>query len=291
MVSALWNLNGYTFFLFFPFIIIVCIIFYPLIEKSIKRYITENREREKYLVSETSLRVREIKSLASHYRVFCNIPDPLYVEHQYNSKRSFDNADLNEALIYLANHEESIKAVYTGLCQNRKNGDAFRASLSYRHAPPTPEAVIKSIHMSPRKFYKIEDQLCAETSCIKEDVSVIIELTYHSPANRNSYKRTIETGFYGLKAAYSETNKRIAQKLEAEEERKKLTDKLRYQVLQRDHHRCVICGRGAEDGVKLHIDHIKPVSKGGKTELSNLRVLCDRCNLGKGASYEPYGMN
>ena len=63
-----------------------------------------------------------------------------------------------------------------------------------------------------------------------------------------------------------------------------MTDKLRYQVLTRDKHRCTICGATQQDGVKLHVDHICPVSKGGKTELSNLRTLCDRCNLGKGAS-------
>ena len=70
-----------------------------------------------------------------------------------------------------------------------------------------------------------------------------------------------------------------------------MTDKLRYQVLNRDCHRCVICGASAKDGVKLHVDHIIPVSKGGKTELSNLRTLCERCNLGKGSSYDPYGYN
>ena len=37
----------------------------------------------------------------------------------------------------------------------------------------------------------------------------------------------------------------------------------------------------AKDGVKLHVDHIIPVYKGGKTTMSNLQTLCDRCNLGK----------
>ena len=32
------------------------------------------------------------------------------------------------------------------------------------------------------------------------------------------------------------------------------------------------------DEVGLHIDHIIPVSKGGKTIKSNLRVLCSKCN-------------
>ena len=66
---------------------------------------------------------------------------------------------------------------------------------------------------------------------------------------------------------------------------------LRYDVMKRDNFRCTICGRSADDGVTLHVDHIKPVSKGGKTEMSNLRTLCDYCNLGKSDKYDPSGMN
>ena len=56
---------------------------------------------------------------------------------------------------------------------------------------------------------------------------------------------------------------------------------LRYEVFTRDNYRCVICGRSTSDGIKLHIDHIKPYSLGGETVLENLRTLCDDCNLGK----------
>ena len=60
-----------------------------------------------------------------------------------------------------------------------------------------------------------------------------------------------------------------------------MTDSLRYDVLKRDGFKCQICGASAQDGATLHVDHIIPVSKGGKTEMSNLQTLCDRCNLGK----------
>ena len=47
----------------------------------------------------------------------------------------------------------------------------------------------------------------------------------------------------------------------------------------------VRCGRGREDGVKLHVDHIVPVSRGGKSVISNLQTLCEDCNCGKGNRY------
>ncbi len=70
------------------------------------------------------------------------------------------------------------------------------------------------------------------------------------------------------------------------EQRRMLSASMRYDVLRRDKFRCVLCGATAKDGVQLHVDHIRPLSKGGKTEMSNLRTLCDRCNLGKGAKIE-----
>jgi 5-methylcytosine-specific restriction endonuclease McrA len=58
---------------------------------------------------------------------------------------------------------------------------------------------------------------------------------------------------------------------------------LRYEVLVRDGHRCVKCGRSpaTERGVQLHIDHIVPWSGGGESVASNLQCLCSECNLGK----------
>lgn len=69
-------------------------------------------------------------------------------------------------------------------------------------------------------------------------------------------------------------------------EHAKVTRAMRYDVLRRDGFRCVKCGRGREDGVKLHVDHIKPVSRGGKSVMSNLQTLCEDCSCGKGNKYE-----
>ena len=70
------------------------------------------------------------------------------------------------------------------------------------------------------------------------------------------------------------------------QQRRLVNDRLRYEVLQRDGFRCQLCGATQADGYKLHVDHIIPVSKGGKTEMNNLRTLCERCNMGKGDRIE-----
>jgi hypothetical protein len=58
---------------------------------------------------------------------------------------------------------------------------------------------------------------------------------------------------------------------------------LRFKVLQRDQFRCRLCGRSpaTELSCNLHVDHVVPFSKGGKTTFENLRALCADCNVGK----------
>lgn len=66
-------------------------------------------------------------------------------------------------------------------------------------------------------------------------------------------------------------------------ERAKVSNKMRFAVYERDHYRCQKCGRKTKD---LEIDHIFPISKGGKTEFNNLQTLCHDCNVKKSDTIE-----
>jgi len=59
--------------------------------------------------------------------------------------------------------------------------------------------------------------------------------------------------------------------------------RLRFLVYRRDRFTCVACGRSpaTQLGIVLHVDHIVPWSKGGRTVLPNLQTLCETCNVGK----------
>lgn len=119
----------------------------------------------------------------------------------------------------------------------------------------------------------------------------ILFFHYRSPQGRNYYEdhfvfsvNDITDMIHNIQA--SEIHRNIYA-----DERSKLTPSLRYKILKRDQFRCCICGATVADGVKLHVDHILPVSKGGKTIESNLRTLCQHCNLGKSDSYDLAGIN
>lgn len=63
--------------------------------------------------------------------------------------------------------------------------------------------------------------------------------------------------------------------------------RIRMDVLERDGAKCACCGRTAKHGAVLNVDHIKNRKKYPHLALtlSNLQVLCDSCNHGKGNKY------
>lgn len=65
-------------------------------------------------------------------------------------------------------------------------------------------------------------------------------------------------------------------------QRRLMTKELRQRIMLRDNYTCQKCGKYMPDTVGLHIDHIVPISKGGRSVESNLQVLCDKCNYRKG---------
>ena len=54
-------------------------------------------------------------------------------------------------------------------------------------------------------------------------------------------------------------------------------------VRMRDRNMCRNCGvHASAPGVVMHIDHVIPLAEAGTNALSNLQLLCAKCNLAKG---------
>lgn len=142
--------------------------------------------------------------------------------------------------------------------------------------------LFKQEGLSQRKFKKYEQKLITR-KVIKDPTSIIvkIEIYYSSPRGRNVYQKTGKYNYDALVYIYKGWLRKRNYKISARYERSLMSDSLRYDVLRRDNFQCCICGATRKDGARLHVDHIIPVSKGGKTTMSNLQTLCERCNLGK----------
>lgn len=87
---------------------------------------------------------------------------------------------------------------------------------------------------------------------------------------------TLEKFVYYIASVIEKKNSIVGQRL-------LMTRELREQIKKRDGYKCVKCGVSLKDEphLLLEIDHIIPVSKGGKTIPENLQTLCWRCNRSK----------
>ncbi len=148
-----------------------------------------------------------------------------------------------------------------------------------------------SDRLTDERYRNIEKQLFFKRvlRAPRQSARVRVSVSYTSPKGRNSYERHLTLSFDQLRDEFE-----VAKKIRArqnttvflrQQERNKVTMKIRAQVMARDGYRCRHCGVSPnhDPGVVLHVDHITPISKGGKSDLSNLQTLCQDCNLGKGA--------
>lgn len=169
---------------------------------------------------------------------------------------------------------------------NRKNQKTYQWMVENINSTVTQEKA-KEVKVPYKTFVKIENKIF-DKAILKPIVDVIIHClaTYTSPHGRNSYRKERYYGISDVKSAIDEINQQREYRQSKQYQRSLMTNSLRYDILKRDGFRCQICGATAADGVKLHVDHIVPIAKGGKTEPSNLRTLCDRCNSGKSDKIE-----
>jgi HNH endonuclease len=74
-----------------------------------------------------------------------------------------------------------------------------------------------------------------------------------------------------------------------------ISPQLRMQILERNGFTCRLCGATASDPdpynpnrkVRLHVDHVIPISQGGTDDPSNLRTTCSTCNQGRSNLHTP----
>lgn len=210
-------------------------------------------------------------------------------KHYYSckNKREFDRMSIRE---YFFNCVATNSYNYARLIECIKyNRVEYNSYLSKAEAlkSTVTEELCTQLQIGFKKFKKREQKIFRKITHVipQQTLDVYCEITYTSPKGRNHYRKNDSFVFRDLQETYGRVKKQQAEQQTREyklkHERTKMSASLRYDILKRDCFKCKICGATEKDGIKLHVDHIVPVSKGGKTEWSNLRTLCERCNLGK----------
>ena len=223
-----------------------------------------------------SQKYRRLLEVNERYR-FESVCDIRYT-HRCRSKQEFGKFNFEECFQKKVNRDISLMTDKLDAAQRNKT----KQEACLRDRSLLPESKYKR-----KSWVEAEAMLCQQSklkpSC---DFKVYVKVEHASPQGRNHYEREWPFGSGRILPTWNYVQKRMREKQARQAEirrgRAKVTPKLRYEILKRDGCRCQICGSEQSDGVKLHVDHIKPVSKGGKTTRDNLRTLCDRCNQGKG---------
>ena len=109
---------------------------------------------------------------------------------------------------------------------------------------------------------------------------------YVSPAGKSSCPFEVEVTSSMLRNIRTEINNKLGKTEHSKAQRSAMTNDLREAIKKRDNYTCCLCGNSVytEPNLLLEVDHIIPVSKGGKTEANNLQTLCWRCNRRKSNS-------
>ena len=108
--------------------------------------------------------------------------------------------------------------------------------------------------------------------------------SYISPAGNSNFDTTIILDLENLENFIKFLSDNIKRKESIQGQRDLMTQQLRKRIKERDNYTCRYCHNSIskEPNLLLEIDHIIPLSKGGKTEERNLQTLCWKCNRSKG---------
>ena len=263
-------------------------------KKELQKKAREKEEKElafqREFVVRNSSKVKAIY-LLNHKSHFEDIPYQHTLNKTCNSKKDYDRTRFKDYLLshILDNRKEYddlIHAVEKNTTLYSEYLDAYKKIIN--HDSPDDED-----YYSYYDYFKpIEMEICTKLMLHPvTDIIIQVVKEYYSPNGQRFYNSAQDFTYQQIRESIKEAEQIEKNRETTKYQRGIMTDSLRYDIMKRDGFRCTICGAAASDGVKLHVDHIIPISKGGKTIPSNLRTLCERCNLGKRDKYDPQGIN
>lgn len=215
----------------------------------------------------------------------------LQFHKEYKSKAAVDKADLGAAAVQYVS--ENLGFIENLIQEYKKCENQYSNYKKEVNAILATKVDYSKLKLNKFLFFSIDDYIKLETKLIdkiilknKNRLTLYVYVDYTSPKGQNHWYKDYEYAFSGILNFIKIVKQREEYMKSSKYQRSILSDSLRYDVLKKDNFTCRFCGASAKnDGVKLEVDHILPVSKGGKTEINNLQTLCERCNRGKSNKY------
>lgn len=235
-------------------------------------------------VNKHSTILKEIKHLNEKYH-FQKIND-YHFKHFYDNEHSFESIEPIDYLVYQLQFEQKyVKEDISKTLENLGMYEMYIYEINElkKCDPfdiPTPKYVVSLTKKIIKK--KLKDEMHKPTI----DFKIIVTL-YRTTINDRiiAYKSGV-FDVLSVEEIIERLNNRTYDRYNdpniwdsiCKIERGKVSNKMRFAVYAKDGYRCKKCGRVSND---LEIDHIIPISKGGKSTFDNLQTLCRSCNKAK----------
>lgn len=267
-------------FVFIFIVIVLVLVLFFLIH--------ENKADTKVL--NTSKRIEALMILNDEM-IFHGISDYFEVFKHYDNKSSYNR--IEPAYLMTAEIRSNIEFFSTYANQLRENRDKY---VGYQKKIQEIHQIQNSVNYSELKISESAYNRREKRLFLKRMLFPVVDCRFSVTMSYTSRKGQVNLSkgdifnFDDLFACLESVSRSRLDKNTyshlAAVERGEVSDSLRYDIMQRDNFTCVICGASARLGARLHVDHIVPISKGGKSIPSNLRTLCERCNIGKSDKIE-----
>ncbi len=267
----------------------------PSLDNIQDNYVSDGKIRGKrqqqYYVLQTSERLRELKRI--NEAMFFNTDVTVEYELDVVLKSAQQYARFNFR-DYLKKEIQADPEKYITMVEPIiENRDRYNEYLERIEKVKAIKNTYENMELDESLYSQIEDELLQANILSKPEVDIAFFTypLYRTGSGRETYHDMEVLWLKDFENIMKEIDDDTVSKTNREKERSLMSDSLRYDVLKRDNFRCTICGRTAADGIKLHVDHVMPVAKGGKTEMNNLRTLCNQCNSGKSDKWDENGIN
>lgn len=221
--------------------------------------------------------------IAYNKKVFNDVPDECFCYIDISNRRKLDANSLideyiceHNNLTHFSQKEAIFKKWYSCTTNNTKNAllfkmHKFKQLAQYLKDNNFTKGVFNYNFIFYKSITKYKQLNYVKTSYKEEIIQETVVLS----------KEELLSKFRSLSNINFETT---IKKYNSKKQRNLMTTELRKSVLEKYNYTCCKCGNSIykEPNLLLEVDHIVPVAKGGKTTLSNLQVLCWKCNRTKG---------
>ena len=242
-------------------------------------------------IFEHSIAIKKILEINSRYH-FEEVPD-LDMQHSYDNPNFYIDISPLDYLTYQLVHQQS--EVLRAIDSAERNKKVFSDYLNSLKEIQEFDKYDTEELPPFEKIRKAKEQKLFDNAKINPITNLTIRVIINLTKINGEYRTAKSDSFNS--SEIKQIIKRLSQQDGAfytngdvwqsicRVERGKVTNKIRFAVYERDGNRCRRCGSIYD----LEIDHIYPISKGGKSNFGNLQTLCHTCNSLKSNRVE-YGM-